>query len=88
VFENGVLSNLFGTERVEGTGEWRRLHNEEVHDLYCSPNMKSRTIELMRHIALTRKVCTGFLLGYLREKGHSENLGVDGSIILIQIFKK
>jgi hypothetical protein len=88
VFENRVLSKLFETERDEVTGEWRRLHNEECYDLYCSPNIKSKTTEWMRHVALTRRVYTGFLLGYLREKGHSENLGVDGSIILKRIFKK
>jgi hypothetical protein len=35
-FENRVLRRVFGPKRDEVTGEWRRLHNEEVHDLYCS----------------------------------------------------
>jgi hypothetical protein len=38
VFENRVLSELFGTERDGVTGEWRRLHNEELNGLYCSSN--------------------------------------------------
>jgi hypothetical protein len=46
VFENRVLRGLFGLRRVELTGEWRKMHNKEVHDLYSSPSiiriMKSR----------------------------------------------
>jgi hypothetical protein len=38
MFENRVLMRIFGTKRDEVTGEWRRLH-EEIHDLYCSPNI-------------------------------------------------
>jgi hypothetical protein len=48
VFENRVLRGVFGPKREEVTGEWRRLHNEELHDLFCSPNIvqviKSRRI--------------------------------------------
>ena len=47
VFENMVLRRIFGPRRDEVTGEWRRLHNEELNDLYSSPNIvgviKSRT---------------------------------------------
>ena len=46
VFENMVLRRIFGPRRDKVTGEWRRLHNEELNDLYSSPNivrvMKSR----------------------------------------------
>jgi len=38
VFENRVLRGIFGAERDGVTGEWRKLHNEELNDLYCSPN--------------------------------------------------
>ena len=39
VFENRVLRGMFGAKRDEVTGEWRKLHNEELYDLYCSPNI-------------------------------------------------
>jgi hypothetical protein len=39
VSENRMLRRVFGPKRDEVTGEWRRLHNEEFNDLYCSPNI-------------------------------------------------
>jgi hypothetical protein len=39
VFESRVLRKIFGCKRDEVTGEWRRLHNEELNDLYSSPNI-------------------------------------------------
>jgi hypothetical protein len=39
VFENRVLRGIFGPKRDGVTGEWRRLHNEELYDLYSSPNI-------------------------------------------------
>jgi hypothetical protein len=39
VFENRVLRRIFGPKRDEVTGEWRKLHNEELHDLYPSPSI-------------------------------------------------
>jgi len=54
VFENMVL-RIFGRRRDEVTGEWRRLHNEELNDLYCSLNIvrviKSRRIRWAGHVA-------------------------------------
>ena len=39
VFKNRVLRRIFGPKRNEVTGEWRKLHNEELNDPYCSPNI-------------------------------------------------
>jgi hypothetical protein len=47
VFENRLLRTTFGSKRDEVTGEWRKLHNEELHDLYSSPGI-IRTIKPRR----------------------------------------
>jgi hypothetical protein len=48
VFEKRVLRRIFGPKRVEVTGDWRKIHNEELHNLYTSPSIirmiKSRRI--------------------------------------------
>ena len=55
VFENRVLRSLFGPKRDEVTGEWRKLHNEELSDLYSLPNIvrvvKSRRMRWWGHVA-------------------------------------
>jgi hypothetical protein len=55
VFENRVLRRIFRSKRDETTGEWRRLHNEELNDLYSSPNIirviKSRRMRWAGHVA-------------------------------------
>jgi hypothetical protein len=55
VFENRVLRRLFGSKRDEVTGEWRKLHNEELNGLYSSPNIvrviKWRNMRWAEHVA-------------------------------------
>jgi hypothetical protein len=59
VFDNMVLRRIFGPRRDEVTGEWRRLHNEEINDLYSSPNIvrviKSRRMGWAGHVARMRE---------------------------------
>jgi hypothetical protein len=54
VFENRVLRRIFGPKRDEVTGEWRKLHNEELHNLYSSPDIirqvKSRRMRWAGHV--------------------------------------
>jgi len=70
------------------TGEGRRLHNEELNDLYSSPNIvrviKSRKMRWVGHMARMGEVrgCIGSWWGNLREGDHWGNLGVDGWIKL------
>jgi hypothetical protein len=55
VFENRVLRRIFGPKRDEVTREWRKLHNEELHNLYSSPNIirqgKSRGMRWAGHVS-------------------------------------
>jgi len=87
VFENMVL-RIFGPRKDEVMGEWRGLHNEELNDLYSSPNIvrviKSRRMSWAGHVARMgrERGCIGSWLGDRREGDHWEDLGVDGWIIL------
>jgi hypothetical protein len=55
VFENRMLRRVFGPKRDDVTGEWRKLHNEELNDLYTLPNIvrvvKSRRMRWAGHVA-------------------------------------
>jgi hypothetical protein len=55
VFENRVLRRIFGPKRDEVTGEWRKLHNEELHNMYSPPDIirqvKSRRMRWAGHVA-------------------------------------
>jgi hypothetical protein len=58
MFENRVLRGIFESKRDKVTGEWRKLLNEELNDLYCSPNIvrmiKSSGMEWVGHVACLR----------------------------------
>ena len=94
VFENRVLRRIFGPKRDEVTGEWRKLHSEELSDLYSSPNIfrvvKSRRMWWVGHVALWGRgeVYTGFWWGNLKERDLLEDPVVDGRIILRWFFSK
>jgi hypothetical protein len=66
VFENGVLRIIFAPKSDEVTGRWRKLHSEELHILYSSPNiirqMKSRGMRRAGHVARMerRGICSRF----------------------------
>jgi hypothetical protein len=82
-----VLRRIFGPKREEDRS-WRKLHNDELHSLYSSPNIvkviKSRRIRWAGHVARMGKgeVFTGFLLGSPKVRDHWEDLGARGRIIL------
>jgi hypothetical protein len=95
VFENCMLRRIFGPKRDKVTGEWRRLHNEELHYLYSSPNIiwviKSRRIRWAGHVASmgdrrdTYKVLVG------RPEGNrplGRPVCIDGRIMIEWIFRK
>ena len=76
------------------TGEWRRLHNEELNDLYCSPNIvrviKSIGMRWAGHVACMgeERGCIGSWWGNLMEGDHWGDLGVDGWVILGRISRR
>jgi hypothetical protein len=74
VFENRALRAIFGPKRDEVTGSWRKLHNEELHNLYSSPSIiriiKSRRMRLAGHVARMGKKRNAYriLVGKPEEK--------------------
>ena len=95
VFENRVLRRIFRSKRDEVPRESRKPHNEELNNLYSSPNIVrvtiSRRIRWAGHVARMvekRETYTGFWWGNLRERDRMVDPGVDGRIILRWIFRK
>ena len=76
VFENIVLRRIFGTRRDEVMGEWRRMSNEELNDLYSSSNIvrviKSRRMKWAGHVTRMgeERGCIGSWWGNRRERDH------------------
>jgi hypothetical protein len=73
VFENSVSRMIFGPKREEG-GSWRKLHNDELRNLYSSPNIvkmiKSSRMRWAGHVARMGEVFTGFWLGGPKVRDH------------------
>jgi hypothetical protein len=94
VFENSALRRVFGPKRGEVTGKWRKLHNEELSDLYSSPTIvrmiKSRIMLWAGYVARMGEgeACTGFWWGNLRKRDHWGDPGVDRRRILRWTFRK
>jgi hypothetical protein len=93
VFENKVLRRIFGPKRDEITGEWRKIHHEELTNIYFSPNIRMNKPRRMRwavHVVRMGRgeVLQGFVCGNLREREHLGDPGLDGKIILRWIFRK
>jgi len=89
-----VLKRIFRTRRDEVTGEWRRLHNEKLNDLYSSPNIvrviKSRRMRWAGHVVRMGKErgCVGSCWGKRSEGDHWGDLGIGGWIILEWISRR
>jgi hypothetical protein len=75
VFENRVLRRIFGLKRDEVTGGWRKLHNEELHNLYSSPSIirmiKSRRMRWAGHVGMH----VGYRWEIQKERDHGEDQG-------------
>jgi hypothetical protein len=84
-----VLTRIFGPKRDKVTGEWRKLHNEELNDMYCLSNIirviksiRMRWAGYVARVGASRGMHTGFWWGNLRKREHFEDPGLDGRIIL------
>jgi hypothetical protein len=73
VFENRVLRRIFGPKRDEEKGEWRKLHKEELRDLYSSPSIiriiKSRRMRWAGHVARMEEKRNAYRLLVVKPNG-------------------
>jgi hypothetical protein len=89
-----VLRRILGSKGDEVRGKWRKLHNEELNDLYSTSNIvqviKSRRIRWVGHVARmgSREACIGFWWENLRERTHWGDPGVDGRKLIRGVFRK
>jgi hypothetical protein len=93
VFENRVLRGVFGPKRDDVTGEWRKLHNEELNDLYSLSSIvrvvKSRRMRWAGHVARMGegRGVHRVLVGKPEGRDHLGDPGIDRRIILRRIFR-
>jgi len=94
VFDNRVLKKVFGSKRDEVTRERRKLHNKELNDLYCSPNIVRVVTSRRRwavHVARMgerRGVWRVLVGGNLKERDHLGDPDVNGKILLRWVLRK
>jgi hypothetical protein len=87
VFENRVLRRIFGPKREED-GSWRKLHDDELHSLYSSPNIvrviKSKRMRWAGHVARMGRgeVFTGYRVGGPKRRDQWEDVGIGKRITL------
>jgi hypothetical protein len=69
-----LLRRIFGPKRDEVTGDWRKMHNEEIHDLYSSPNIirmiKSRNMRWAGHVARTGETRNAYRILVVKPRDH------------------
>jgi hypothetical protein len=93
VFENRVLRRIFGPKKDDVTGQWRKLHSEELHDLFSLPGV-IRMIKLRmswaRYVALMRDKRNAYrlLMGNPKERDHYEDHDIGRWIVLRWILQK
>jgi hypothetical protein len=88
-----MLKKIFGSSRNEVTGVWGKLHNEELHDLFSSPNIfqvsKLRRIRWAGYVArMGREVFYRVLVGKPEKKNNLDDLSIDEMILLKCVFRK
>ena len=93
-FENRVLRRILGPKGYEAKGEWWRLHNNELYDLYCSPNttwmIKSRRLRWAGHVACVgdRRYAYRVLVETSYRNNHLQDLDIVGRKMLKWVLKK
>jgi hypothetical protein len=94
VFGNRVLRRIFGPRRDEVTGGWRKLHNEELHNLYSSPSIikmvKSRWMRWAGSVAQIWRIRMhiGHWLESQKERDHCEDQNIGGWVMLKWILER